>query len=284
LSAIAGQPSGRRAADLWRWTRAATDWHRRPAGLLFDIISRVATTADLSPEERIRLRRAHERLRTASQELQALVATDPIKGRWAPEPAPAPILAAAHQELHRAYATLAADHVQILGQPDEAEAIQVLDAGRPLAFSYEDLILYHGHGSPGGVAHAFKVMQRGFAALDPNGPLERREIMVATAFGGPGARDAWEMVTRAVSRDRYVVDAGLARPERGATLERFVFRIGYRERAVTLILRHGYVTDEFIDLARQDRSPAQETRLDLLKLEMADRVMSSPAADVYDII
>ena len=44
------------------------------------------------------------------------------------------------------------------------------------------------------------------------------------------------------------------------------------------------MTDEFIDLARtSNRDPAQEDRLTALKQEMADRVMSAPAADVYDV-
>ncbi len=43
------------------------------------------------------------------------------------------------------------------------------------------------------------------------------------------------------------------------------------------------MTDEFIDLARTDpRTADQERRLDALKLEMAERVMSCPAAEVYD--
>jgi hypothetical protein len=163
-------------------------------------------------------------------------------------------------------------------------AIDVLDGGRPLSCSFEDILKYHGFGSPGGVAHAFKVMERAWPGLSPSGaPPERREITVATAFGGPGARDAFEFVTRAVTGERYVVDAALARPERGRTLERFVFRLGYRERTVTLLLRDGYVADEFIELARRDdRSVDDETRLAALKQEMADRVMAARADQVYD--
>ena len=142
---------------------------------------------------------------------------------------------------------------------------------------------YHGGGSPGGVAHAFKVLERALPLLEPDGRCERREIVVDTAFGGPGARDAFEMVTRAVTGDRFRVDAGLARPERGRALERFVFRLAYRGRATTLALREGFVTEEFIDLARtEERTPGEERRLDVLKLEMAERVMGSPAGEVYD--
>ena len=153
-----------------------------------------------------------------------------------------------------------------------------------MAFSFEDLMRYHGPGSPGGVAHAFKVLERALPLLDPDGPCERREILLETAFGGPGARDAFELVTRAVTGDRFRVDAALARPERGRARERFVFRIGYRGVRTTLAVREGFVTDEFIELARtQERSADQEQRLDALKREMADRVMARPAGEVYDV-
>ena len=166
-----------------------------------------------------------------------------------------------------------------------AQTIAVLDAGQVLSCSYEEIMNYHGGGSPGGVAHAFKVMERAWPLLSPGpSPPERREIAVTTAFGGPGGRDGFEFVTRAVTGGRYVLDSALARPERGRTLERFVFRLGYRERAVTLLLCEGYVVDEFIELAREPRrSDEQERRLSVLKREMADRVMAEPAADVYEV-
>jgi len=162
--------------------------------------------------------------------------------------------------------------------------ITMLDQGRPIGFSFEDMIAYHGPGSPGGVAHAFKVLERGLALLEPDGPPERRQIAVLTAFGGPGARDGFELVTRAVTEGRYVVDPAFSRPERGRVLERFVFRLAYRDRGVTLILRPGYVTEEFIDLARNEqRSDDEEHRLAVLKAEMAERLMATPASDVYDV-
>jgi hypothetical protein len=44
------------------------------------------------------------------------------------------------------------------------------------------------------------------------------------------------------------------------------------------------VTDEFIELARREgRSAEEEVRLDLLKREMADRVMAAAAGDVYEV-
>lgn len=163
--------------------------------------------------------------------------------------------------------------------------LDVLERGRPLAFSFDDLMKYHGPGSPGGVAQGFKVLERALPLLDPDGPCERREIHIRTAFGGPGARDAFELVTRAVTGERFVVDQSLARPERGRAMERFVFELTYREQSVTLIVREGIVPDEFIALARTDpRSAEQEARFAQLKEEMVAQVLPMPADEVYDAV
>jgi hypothetical protein len=164
-----------------------------------------------------------------------------------------------------------------------ADTIEVVERGARISFSFADVLKYHGPGSPGGAAHAFKVLERALPLLDPDGPCERREIVIETAFGGPGARDAFEMVTRTVTGDRFRVDPALARPERGRALAAFVFRLAYRDRSATLIVREGFVTDEFIDLARSEHRDAdQERRLDALKREMADRVLAHAASEVYD--
>ncbi|HMJ36216.1 MAG TPA: hypothetical protein VK501_20110 [Baekduia sp.] len=162
--------------------------------------------------------------------------------------------------------------------------IDVIDRGRRIAFSFDDVLKYHGGGSPGGAAIGFKVIEGALPLLAPGGPCERREIVVATAFGGPGARDAFELVTRAVSEDRFRLDPTLARPDRGRVLERFVFRLGHGPRSVTLLLRHGFVTEEFIDLARAEtRDDEQDRRLTTLKQELADRVMARPAGEVIEV-
>jgi hypothetical protein len=131
---------------------------------------------------------------------------------------------------------------------------------------------------------AFKVMQRAFAALSPDRPPERRSINVRTAFRGPGARDGFEAVTRAVSDGRYIVDRSLVRSDLGRLREDFVFVVHIRERTATLLLRDGFVSEEFVDMARaENRTDEQEQRLDELKAQLAQRVMAADAADVYDI-
>lgn len=103
------------------------------------------------------------------------------------------------------------------------DVLEVQERGRTIAFTVDEVMRYHGGHSPAGVAVAFKVMQRAFAALSPDGPPQRRSVKVRTAFRGPGARDGFEAVTRAVSDDRYVVDRSLVRADLGRLLEDFVF-------------------------------------------------------------
>lgn len=167
---------------------------------------------------------------------------------------------------------------------DAAPTLEVLDEGVLLAFSFDEMLRYSGPGSPAGVALAFKAMQLAFPLLDPDGPLERRRIVVETAFRGPGARDGFELVTRGLTEGRYVVDAALERPARGTTLEQFVFRPRYGDRAVTLLVREGQVTDEFVAMARKpDRTAEDERHFTALKQRMTDRVMAARPTDVFEV-
>lgn len=165
-----------------------------------------------------------------------------------------------------------------------SDVLEVREGGRTLTFTFEDINRYHGGHSPAGVAIAFKAMQLGFSVVSPDDPPRRRSIVVHTAFRGPGARDGFEAVTRGVTDARYVVDRSLLRSDRGRLLEDFVFVIEHAGSTVTLLLRDGFVTDEFIDLARaENRTPRQEDRLDHLKAQLAQRVMAVPAAEVFEL-
>jgi hypothetical protein len=161
--------------------------------------------------------------------------------------------------------------------------VVVSDRGRELQFSFDDALRYAGPDSPAGVAIAFKALQRAFELLSPGTPAQRRAVTIRTAFRGPGARDCFEAVTRAVTEGRFTVDRSLLRADRGRLVEDFVFELSLDGAAVTLLLRDGFVDDEFIDLARlENRSEAQELRLDGMKATLAQRVMKTPAAELFD--
>lgn len=168
------------------------------------------------------------------------------------------------------------------------QVVTVWDGETRLDFSIAECMKYHGPIFPGGVAHAFAAMGRALPELAsriPGGKLQRREIIIRTAFGGPGGRDAMELVTRAVTGDRFEVLPELARPERGSTLARYVFEFSAGGHTVTCAIRdEGIVVDEFIQLGLKSEKTAQELeRIEVLKAEMRDRILSREPSGVYDL-
>ena len=165
------------------------------------------------------------------------------------------------------------------------ETILVQELGQLLEFSYTDMLCYAGPYSPAGVAIALKVMQRAFAALSPNHPPQRRSVVIRTAFEGPGIRDGFEAVTRAVTNGRYTIDPALARPDRGRMLQSFVFQVSVNGRTATLLLRPGFVTAEFVELAgKAERDHAEEAHLDEMKAQLARQILATSAEDVYELV
>jgi hypothetical protein len=166
----------------------------------------------------------------------------------------------------------------------EPAHLQVLDHGEPITFVFEDLLKYHGRSSIGGVAHGFKVMERALPLLAGGQPPERSDITIDSAFGGAGAGDAFEMVTRAVTGGRFRYDPDLAPDAPASPIGRYFFRFSHQDGpAVDLTLRPGLVSDAFVDLASRGASNGdEEVLLARMKQEMADRLMALPAAEVYD--
>lgn len=172
------------------------------------------------------------------------------------------------------------------GQYSSMSMLTVRDQDDVISISFDDLVKYHGRSSIAGVAHAFKAMERAFPLLSPEQPPDRYDITVDCGFPGGGARDGFEMVTRAVTGDRYRVTLELAGPEAPeAPGGRFCFRIGYQGSQVDVVLRDGFVPDGFIELAcREAPTPDEARRAQELKEEMAERILSLPPEDVYDAI
>lgn len=163
-------------------------------------------------------------------------------------------------------------------------ALEVADHDDLVAITFEDLLKYHGRSSIAGLAHGFKALERALPLLAGGAPPDRYDIRIESAFPGDGARDAFEMVTRAVTDGRYLVEPEIApsHAPRGPS-GRFFFRFHYGATTVALTLRSGFMSDEFIDVVCQGADTPEEVEVAArMKQEMADRLQGLPAAEVYD--
>lgn len=162
------------------------------------------------------------------------------------------------------------------------DTITVLEGGKALTFSFDDINAYHGGGFPGGVTHALKAMQAAFPLLSDT-PPERREITILTAFSGPGGRDCMEMVTRVVTDNRLTIDKSIGGKD--VISEHpgpYVWRYTYRGKTVEAKIKPGHVLEEFVTLGSlSNRTPAQHDRHEALKAEMTNRLMPLPASEIY---
>lgn len=165
-----------------------------------------------------------------------------------------------------------------------SEVLTVLDRGDPLEVSFRNARTYHGYRSIAGIAHGFKAMQRAWPLLAGGQPPERYEVRIDSAFAGEGARDAFEIVTRAVTGGRYRLVSEIAPPRAPEAPEgSFFFRFRYRDTTVDTTLRAGFINDEFLKRVRRGtQTRAEEETLAGMKREMAAQIMSLPPDEVYD--
>jgi hypothetical protein len=126
-------------------------------------------------------------------------------------------------------------------------------------------------------------MRLSFALLGGGKSLLRRQIGIETAYRGPGARDGFELVTRAVTEGRYLVTSAPEHPERGVA-RKFVFRVTYHGQACTLLVRPGMVDDQFMAMARtHERSEEEEQWFTEMKAAHTSRLLAARPDEVFDV-
>ncbi len=163
--------------------------------------------------------------------------------------------------------------------------LHLRESKRQVAISYDLMLKYHGEAHPGGVAVAFKVLEAAFARLCPNDLPERNRIRLVVGINAPGVVDGLECATRAFSRYRAIIDT---RADKGQLVcgERFYFEVHHKGAAVCMWLKDGTIDAEFLSLigkqAGGTASPADVARLTVLRDEMARKVLSSPATDLFE--
>ena len=164
------------------------------------------------------------------------------------------------------------------------------DVDGPIEISFDDVKKYHGTRSLCGLTVGYTVLGAAWASLSDGEPLDRNDITVETAFGGPGARDAVEMVTRAVSREAFQLvsdkqpDENIAEAAKGA----YWYKITVNGRAVELGLKQDILPKDFIRLRRKslagEASTEEMETFRGLQYELSNRLLSMDPLSAFNVL
>ena len=160
------------------------------------------------------------------------------------------------------------------------QVLTVCDEEGEMSFNREDLIRYSGQGHLIASALVMRVLSDAFARLSPGKVPDRKQIRVLSAFPGLGVRDHIELVTRAVTDGRYIVDTS-AGPDYAPTSAiggRMYFVVAVGEKAISYVMN----PDIFNDRWRQEvaafqkgaSTPEEHARYVAYKYEVVGELMT----------
>jgi hypothetical protein len=168
---------------------------------------------------------------------------------------------------------------------EQGPTIAVMAEEELIHIGFPMVAAYHGQAALAMAAVTFQAMRAAFAALSPGTPPARRDITIVSGHPGPGVRDSFEAVTRALTRGAYTVDRALpeARLVPGHDIS-YSFRITLGARTAQIALRPGALPERFFALNFGGaRSPEQERELSQLKRSIAAQVLGASFDDLFTL-
>ncbi|WP_322516232.1 hypothetical protein SR870_01195 [Rhodopseudomonas palustris] len=150
---------------------------------------------------------------------------------------------------------------------------------------YDAVAAYHGQAALAMLAVTFQALRLMLPALSPQRPPRRADLVVVSGHPGPGVRDTFEFVTRAVTRGVYTIDRTLpaARLCPGVDMS-YSWRLSAGDRSVGAALRAGVVPERFFELIARGgaRSDEENVELSALKRCVADDVLAASPDALFD--
>lgn len=160
---------------------------------------------------------------------------------------------------------------------------RVVEAEGLIDIPFSAVEAYHGHTALTMLALTYQGLYGAMAKLGADDkPLSRSELSVLSGHPGPGVRDAFECVTRAVTRGCYVVDKSLpwARYNQGGT-QSYSFILSSQGREVRAVLREGVLPQRFFELL-VSREPQELVEFQALRRVLARDVLAKMPGDLYE--
>ncbi len=160
--------------------------------------------------------------------------------------------------------------------------VVVHDPEGDIVFEREDLMKYSGPRGLIASGLVIRLLARAFDDLSPHEPPARSELKFVTAFPGSDVLDGFELVTKAVSGRRCIVDLAKAPKDAPASPVggAMYFEVVYRGKAMAYTFSKEIFTVEWVQevLQNQENSPTIEDHAKYLqyKHSVLGKILAMP--------
>ena len=160
--------------------------------------------------------------------------------------------------------------------------IRICDRNEILEIHFSEVRKYHGNIALMAIAVGFRTLQAAFAELYGDQIPERSDISILSGHAGPGFRDAFEFVTRAVTRQVYEVDTSYPKGQYDPYRpQSYSFVISDKKgSAVEVTLNERFLPSIFYDYLKKGREGTMtedENEINRqLKEDLCERAMTLP--------
>lgn len=163
--------------------------------------------------------------------------------------------------------------------------IHVMGEEEAIDIRFDAVAAYHGQAALAMLAVTFQALKLALDTLSPSAPPRRQDISIVSGHPGPGVRDAFEFVTRAVTRNAYTVDRSLpeGRLVPGADIS-YSFRVTLNGKTAQVAVRPGAIPERFFTLNfAKARTPQDDAELSALKRSIAVDVLEAAPQSLFTL-
>lgn len=170
--------------------------------------------------------------------------------------------------------------------PAASPTITVMGEEDPIEIGFAAIAAYHGQGALAMLAITFRALGLALETLSPDRPVKRSDIIIVSGHPGPGVRDCFEFVTRAVTRGVYTVDRSLPRARLApppADLS-YSFRVTIGGRTAEIAVLAEALPARFFTLTfNPKRTAEQDAEARALRKAIAVDVLAAPAEKLFQL-
>ncbi len=159
-------------------------------------------------------------------------------------------------------------------------SVQVREPEGVLSFTRDDMIKYAGIDNLIASGVTMRLLSRAFRDLAIDAVPNRRELYFLSAFAGAGVRDCIELVTRAWTEGRYILDKDAATVPATPLGGAMYYEVAYRDRAFAYTFSEEIFDKNWCDLVAsyQEGAANRKDHADYIayKFSILGRILSDP--------